>query len=202
MTEPWRPGLNVVRMHGLPSWTPCLTRTLDEEFRPTAREHAWFLDVTSTLYCWECRRGRARTVVGPAARIAEIRAALDAGDRVLVAELVQRLAWTTAPPVNDREVPAATSCAEPVNILTEPGLLLTRHRRVDCIDVDAVDFVYERCFETRDPDDWAEFFAERAAMFEFLGGYPRQVAESKARQLSGPPPRSRHDQGVTMARAG
>lgn len=71
---------------------------------------------------------------------------------------------------------------------SEAGAFLVRSRG-DVLDTDAVDFVYDCCFAPRDLDDWQEFVGERAAIFEYLGGQPRAVAEAKARQLAGPPPR-------------
>lgn len=44
-------------------------------------------------------------------------------------------------------------------------------------------------FRPRDAEEWREFIAERAAMFEYLNGDTREVAEAKARQLAGPVPR-------------
>jgi len=67
--------------------------------------------------------------------------------------------------------------------------------RSDCLDAEAIDFVLARdeTFAPRDLADWQEYCAERAAIFEFLGGRPRQVAEAMARQLAGPAPRgARH----------
>lgn len=43
-------------------------------------------------------------------------------------------------------------------------------------------------FQPRDRADWEEFFCERAAIFEYLGGHHRSVAEAKARELAGPAP--------------
>lgn len=71
----------------------------------------------------------------------------------------------------------------------EAGSFVTRHR-TDVFDTEAVDFVLERAdFKPRDYADWQEFVAERAAMFEFLGEQPRAIADAKAHQLAGPPPR-------------
>lgn len=43
-------------------------------------------------------------------------------------------------------------------------------------------------FKPRDRVDWMEFFSERAAMFEFLGGHDRAAAEALARELAGAAP--------------
>lgn len=102
---PWRPGLNVARMPRSAEWTPCLTRSRDDKDRPTAREHAWFLDVPGTLYCWECRRGRSRAVYGPAPRIAEIRAAIKRGDLAQAHELVRCLGDAPAVSSHLRKAP-------------------------------------------------------------------------------------------------
>lgn len=44
-------------------------------------------------------------------------------------------------------------------------------------------------FTPRDHADWDEFFGERAAIFEYLGGFTRDVAEAMAHALAGPPPK-------------
>lgn len=64
-------------------------------------------------------------------------------------------------------------------------------RRSDCFDTEAVDPVLaqDEAFRPRDYAEWAEYVTERAAIFEYLGGRPRQVAEALARQLAGPAPR-------------
>lgn len=41
-------------------------------------------------------------------------------------------------------------------------------------------------FRPRSVADWEEYFAERAAIAEFQGGYPRAAAERVARRLAGP----------------
>lgn len=41
----------------------------------------------------------------------------------------------------------------------------------------------------RDLADWREFFRERAAIFEYDGGFPREIAERKALAIVGPRPR-------------
>ncbi len=43
--------------------------------------------------------------------------------------------------------------------------------------------------EDRDHADWLEFYTERAAIFEFLGGMSREDAEREAMKLAGPAPR-------------
>jgi hypothetical protein len=172
-----------------------------------AREHAWFLDVPGTMYCHECRRSRPRVVYGPAARIAEIRAAIARGARALVDELVRRLhdPAPVAQPVDDpvENVPPAepivdrdakpanmpiAELAERLSVKDETGAFLVR--RGDVLDEDAVDFVYDACWYGTSLADWQEFYSERAAIFEYLAGTPRQVAEAEARQLAGAPPRS------------
>jgi hypothetical protein len=40
-------------------------------------------------------------------------------------------------------------------------------------------------WKPKDKVDWMEFFKERAAMFEFLGGMKRPEAEAAARELAG-----------------
>ncbi|MBA2718952.1 MAG: hypothetical protein H0U52_06895 [Chloroflexi bacterium] len=47
-------------------------------------------------------------------------------------------------------------------------------------------------FHPRDRADWDEFRRERAAIFEYLGGHPRELAERMALELSGPAPRYAH----------
>jgi hypothetical protein len=44
-------------------------------------------------------------------------------------------------------------------------------------------------FKPRDAVDWKEFYSERAAVFEFLGGHDRAAAELLARELAGDPPK-------------
>jgi len=56
---------------------------------------------------------------------------------------------------------------------------------------DAVaDFGWKQVFVPRDHADWLEFFNERAAIFEYLGGVSRPLAEAKARDLAGREPRA------------
>jgi hypothetical protein len=45
-----------------------------------------------------------------------------------------------------------------------------------------------RAFEPRDLADWREFVGERAAIFEYEGGWPRKIAERKAMVLAGERP--------------
>jgi hypothetical protein len=63
--------------------------------------------------------------------------------------------------------------------------------RSDCLDPEAIDHVLapDAAFRPRDHAEWREYVSERAAIFEFLAGRPRSVAEVLARQLAGPPPR-------------
>lgn len=62
-----------------PTWIPCLNMA-----------HCWFIaEANGSLYCEECRVGKPLVVVGDAAAIAEIKSALERGDRARVAELVQ-----------------------------------------------------------------------------------------------------------------
>src|SRR5688572_15458157 len=46
----------------------------------------------------------------------------------------------------------------------------------------------ERDYVAKDRADWEEFYSERAAIFEYVAGDSRQVAEAKARELAGPRP--------------
>lgn len=75
--------------------------------------------------------------------------------------------------------------------------------RSDALDVDAVDFVEPRdiAFRPRDLADWQEYVTERAAIYEYLGEMPRAVAEARARQLAGPPPRYERSVGPLFAGA-
>jgi hypothetical protein len=45
-------------------------------------------------------------------------------------------------------------------------------------------------FKARDLVEWKEFYSERAAVFEFLGGLERATAEALARELAGEQPRA------------
>lgn len=86
---PWRPGLSKGGLRLM--WTPCFERTRDDAGNRTIQNHAWFIYDGTSLYCESCRASRPRTVMGPRARIAEIRAALERGDRARVDELVRAL---------------------------------------------------------------------------------------------------------------
>lgn len=119
-------------------WKPCLTRA------DGGNTHCWFLDATNegTMYCHVCRVGRPRVYIGPRERVAEIKAALEAGDIARA----QALAFGNAP-------------------LADPPPAATRRYL--------------------DRNDWLEWWTERAAVFEFLGGMSRAEAERAATDLAG-----------------
>ena len=120
-------------------WKPCLTRGEGGD------THCWFLAPTSggSMYCHTCRVGKPIVYVGPRERVAEVKAALEAGD---VAR-AQALAFANAP------------LNPPVATVWRPAY--------------------------RDRADWEEWFNERAAICEYLGGMSREEAERTARELAG-----------------
>jgi hypothetical protein len=138
----FRPGLPYWGIPHLKQswWKPCLTRGEGGD------THCWYLSPCSdgSLYCHACRVGRPRVYVGPRERVAEIKAALEAGDLARA----QSLAWGNAP-----ITPAVPTTAKP---------------------------------RWRDRADWQEWWTERAAIFEFLGGMSRAEAERAATELVGP----------------
>lgn len=228
MTQPWRPGLNVLRGPDVPAWRPCLTRARGENDQPLVWEHAWFLDVGGTGYCFTCRASRPRGVFGPEWWIEDIRAAMDRGDQRLVRELVQRgpveieeqdfapnraqgnvgresrdaVTRADSSQVSDLAVVGGRNDAPVVTAGETPSGLPANaelhgyegqwtRRRTDVFDVDAIDPVYSQVWFGTAANDYDEFVVERAAIFEYLGGIPRPVAEVKARQLGGARPRER-----------
>lgn len=211
MSPPWRPGLNVYRAADMPAWRPCLTRARGENDQPLVWEHAWFLDVGGTGYCFACRGSRPRAVFGPEWWTEEIRAAMERGDQRRVRELVDSgptkvdekedgdpvLVHRDLKPVNalaisvdENSKPSPDSSAVAVMDMDVHGYAgeWTR-RRTDVYDVDAIDPVYAQVWFGTSAREWDEFVVERAAIFEYLGGIPRPVAEVKARQLGGARPR-------------
>lgn len=221
MTRPWHPGAHALQARGLPAWRPCLTRSRGEDGQPLTWEHVWFCDVGGSFYCFECRSTRPRVVVGPEEWIGKIRDALEAGNVRAARELVRvgpdgdvevedfapnraisQSAETAAAveprQVSDRAVVGGRNAAAGVTggrdpISTDDAIAghWTR-RRSDVFDVEAIDPVLAQVWSGSDHSDWREFFTERAAIFEHLGGDPRPVAEMKARQLAGPEPRRSH----------
>lgn len=193
---PWRPGVNALRARGLPSWSPCLTRERDDAGAPLAHEHAWFLDDGGSLYCWECRRAKPITVIGPAPWIAEVRAAVAAGDIVLAHELV-RLGPCSAPRASGPSPSAIVDGAvddngcdahrdlKPENVVIAPAPSEIRPASPALVIAPAPRF------RPRDLADWREFFTERAAIAEYVGGMLRDDAEALAADLAGPQPQAR-----------
>lgn len=57
-------------------------------------------------------------------------------------------------------------------------------------------------FSARDRDEWLEYYNERAAIAEYLGGAERAAAEFLARELAGPPPRQNNHGPLFGARYG
>jgi len=136
---------------GLPAldqtwWKPCLHRGEDGD------THAWYLAPTKdgSLFCWECRRGAPRVVIGPADWIGDIRDALERGDM--------------------RTVHALLAAGKDGDVEPDPPAPPPAP------------------FRPRDLAEWKEFAAERAAIFEHLGGFDKATAEKMARELAGPPP--------------
>lgn len=67
-----------------------------------------------------------------------------------------------------------------------------RARDVACDLIEQVaGIVLPPAFRPKNVADWREFFTERAAIFEYEGGLPRDVAERKASALAGEMPRRR-----------
>lgn len=168
IAEPWRPGLNAIRTLGVPAWTPCLTREQDDAGRPGAREHAWFLDLPGTLYCWECRRGRPRVVYGPADRIGAIRTAIEDGDHAYVAELVRRLADPAAP-----SVPAMSPRPQPVDGPVEDIPAIQRPGAAFTAEITIV------CESVRPGCEYRALFFDRATA-QFYGGSGASALEALA----------------------
>lgn len=106
----------------------------------------------------------------------------------VVADFCEAAMSVTAPSCVPGDAAAAIANLERTLPSGEPGAYAVRTRS-DVFDTEAVDFAFECCFKPRDLEDWREFVAERAAIFEYVGGRPRPVAEAMARQLAGPPPR-------------
>lgn len=74
----------------------------------------------------------------------------------------------------------------------EPLLMANDTRSRDV----AADLIEQVCgvvlppaFRPKNMADWQEFFTERAAIFEYEGGYPRVEAERRARALAGERPK-------------
>ena len=119
------PGGPRVVLHDTIVWRPCLTRAETDANQPGQYEHCWFMS-SGSLYCEECRPSRPRVVVGPRDVIANIRAAIAAGDL--------RTAWRTvfllegkAPPSGPALTPAPAippagfSSSPPLNLAEEAG---------------------------------------------------------------------------------
>lgn len=221
-----RPGLPycVVGANLCIMWRPCFTRSRDEHGSRTAEPHCWFLSSNrdQSLFCPACRVGKPMVVMGPRHRIAPIVAAVAAGDRTRVDELVVAFfasplsvssssvatvehPASAIPPAGDlvgdggRPPDVDTSAdrsTAPVAVVakevTSPGVIspLPSGLRTDDPKAEVGDFGWKQAFVPRDHADWREFYTERAAIFEYLGGIPRPLAEAKARDLAGREPKA------------
>lgn len=124
-------------------------------------------------------RVEAPAVVGP------LLADPDPGAMLVVADVVAERELVAPGPA------AVAIAAGPPRVLAATPPLLWEDPRDSRLDVGSFGFSgHDRSFQPKDLADWAEFLAERAAVFEYLGELPRQVAELKARELAGPPPRT------------
>lgn len=190
-----RPGTINIRTGGELRWSPCLTRAPEG-----GREHVWFLDVGSPLYCHDCRKTRPIVVIGRAERIARIREALEAGDLALAHELVRR--------IND-PFSAAGNIDQPVHAeadtYRQPTMYCPACKR-ESEDFDGVGVVSCACGfcrhlarsgdvcdycghrPARDMVEWHELFDERVAI-AMENGMSKDDAKDLARMLVGDPPR-------------
>lgn len=177
-----------------PSWIPCLTRSRDDFDQPMASEHCWFLSFGS-LFCEACFATRPRVVVGPTAIIAAIRTAVGAGDKVLLARLLQRLErdggvdpchHELAPDAGDhadiglsrghggsqpavespRVHPARLDSDEAKEVV--PPTISPPPTRADDPKESVGSFARVVHFVPKDLADWQEFFSERAAINQYL----------------------------------
>jgi hypothetical protein len=145
------------------TWTPCLTRARDDAGAALAGTHAYFLeDKLVSLYCRPCRARRPRVVYGALVMIEAIRDAKAAGDRARAEELVRQVEQGRRSPSS----PAPLVESRPAPRPPPPPP-----------------------FRARDRNEWVEYYTERAAIAEYVGGMPREIAEASARIQAGPCPR-------------
>lgn len=159
----WRPGIPLGTLPGDGNlrWSPCLTRARDDEGRALAHPHLWWLEAgPRSLYCPTCRARRPRTVIGSAEMVGAISAALAAADLRRVRELVAAV---------DRGVRELAALPAPPPQAPGPAPAPR--------------------FRPRDETDWLEYYTERAAIAEYVGGQTRLEAEALARRLAGSRPR-------------
>jgi hypothetical protein len=160
-----RPGSTIALAgRGELRWTPCLTRARGDADEALGDTHAWFLEEgTVSLYCPSCRARRPRVVYGALVMIEAIREAKAAGDVARMHELVRQAE-------QGRRTPSSPA---PVLVESWPQ---TRPAPPPP-------------FRARDRNEWVEYYTERAAIAEYVGGMPRDIAEASARIQAGPCPR-------------
>lgn len=184
----FRPGSNyaILPCREQTWWKPCLRRAED-----STDTHAWFLAPTTggSLLCHACRARAPRVVIGPVDWIAEIGRALEAGDMRTVYRLVDGRATTldddgergSGQPASHETQQGADTPGQRESVaagnVADPHRAPVGHRSTG-----------PSLSPFRDRVDWLEFFTERAAIFEYLGGHDRQAAERFAHELAGEAP--------------